>query len=290
MRSKFNALRHFFCPFRLCWYSFIKILNSYSLCISFINPFLLKAVVILVTGNKRYSVEFLRNIHTEAIMQNKNELLSALENCVVEMEDEQVLTVANDYVNAGYDAYEGIEMGLCKGMERVGVLFDEEEYYIPELLLCSDTMYAGIEILQSHIDSENAVAPLKAVVGVVEGDTHDIGKNIFKIMLQSNGFEVHDLGRDVPCTQFVEKAKEIGAHLIGMSTLMTTTMENMEKVIELLKQESLRDDVVVMVGGGPVSRNFSETIGADGYEREASTAAKLAKRLVTEKMGLTNAS
>lgn len=212
--------------------------------------------------------------------------LAALENCVVEMEDEWVVEVAKQYIEAGFDAYTGIEQGLCKGMERVGVLFDEEEYYIPELLLCSDAMYAGIEVLEPHINREDAAAPLKAVVGVVEGDTHDIGKNIFKIMLQANGFEVHDLGRDVPCSAFVEKAREVGAHLVGMSTLMTTTMENMGVVVKQLQSESLRDQVIVMVGGGPVSRSFSESIGADGYEREASAAAKLAKQLVIEKLNI----
>lgn len=217
---------------------------------------------------------------------DQNSLLSALENCVVEMADDQVVAVANQYIQAGFDAYTGIEQGLCKGMERVGVLFDEEEYYIPELLLCSDAMYAGIGVLEPHIDRSQLSTPLKAVVGVVEGDTHDIGKNIFKIMLQANGFEVHDLGRDVPCSTFVEKAQELGAHLVGMSTLMTTTMDNMGKVVTQLQEASLRDQVIVMVGGGPVSRSFSEAIGADGYEREASAAAKLAKQLVCEKLQL----
>lgn len=216
-------------------------------------------------------------------MTDKDALLKALKDCVVDMEDEQVVEVAKAYVAAGYDAYEGIEMGLCKGMERVGELFDDEEYYIPELLICSDAMYAGISILQEHIVKTGDEMPLKAVVGVVEGDTHDIGKNIYKIMLQANGFEVHDLGRDVPCEQFVAKAVEIGADLVGMSTLMTTTMSGMNKVVELLQAADVRKDVVVMVGGGPVSQSFAVSIGADGYEREASTAAKLAKKLVLAK-------
>jgi dimethylamine corrinoid protein len=217
-------------------------------------------------------------------MSDKIAFLKALENCVIEMEDEKVAEVAQAYLAANFDAAEGIEMGLCKGMEQVGVLFDEEEYYIPELLICSDAMYAGIGVLEPHIVKKEGNRVLKAVVGVVEGDTHDIGKNIFKIMLQANGFEVYDLGRDVPCERFVEKAKEVGAHLVGMSTLMTTTMDNMSAVIELLKTADIRQNTIVMVGGGPVSRSFSELIGADGYEREASAAAKLAKRLVAEKL------
>lgn len=216
--------------------------------------------------------------------KRKEELLNELENCVVNMGDEEVKEVANKYISEGFDAYEGIDKGLCKGMERVGDLFDKEEYYIPELLICSDAMYEGINILKEHIAASENRHKLRAVVGVVEGDTHDIGKNIYKIMLESNGFEVYDLGRDVPCEAFVQKAIEVKAHLIGMSTLMTTTMENMGRVIESLKEKSLRDDMVVMVGGGPISKSFADKIGADAYEREASRAAKLAKDLVMAKL------
>ena len=124
---------------------------------------------------------------------------------------------------------------------------------------------------------------LKAVVGVVEGDTHDIGKNLFKIMLETQGFEVYDLGRDVPPDDFVAKAKEVGANLIGLSTLMTTTMVNMEITIKKLKEAGIRDDVVVMIGGGPISNEFAMKIGADGYEPEASRAAETGKRLIMKK-------
>jgi len=214
----------------------------------------------------------------------KEKLLKELSDCVVEMEEEEVVDVANEYINQGFNAYEGIDKGLAHGMEKVGVLFDEEEYYIPELLICSDAMYAGIEVLKGHIKTEENEDKMKAVIGVVEGDTHDIGKNIFKIMLEATGFEVYDLGRDVPCDDFVRKAEEVGANLVSMSTLMTTTMENMKVVIEKLKESGIRDQVIVMVGGGPISRSFAESIGADGYEREASKAAKLAKSLVGGKV------
>lgn len=168
-------------------------------------------------------------------------------------------------------------------MEEAGRLYEEEEYYIPELLLCSEAMYAGMDVLKPHIKREETEERYEAVVGVVEGDTHDIGKNIFKIMLETTGFEVHDLGRDVPPIEFIKKAKEIGADLIGLSTLMTTTMDNMKVVIELLEKEKMREDLVVMVGGGPVSQSFADKIGADGYSAEASRAARLAKKLVKEK-------
>lgn len=213
-------------------------------------------------------------------MELKEKLLKELCSCVVDMEDEKVEDVAREYIENNFDGYEGIKDGLAIGMEEAGQLYEEEEYYIPELLICSDAMYAGIDILKSNIKGDSRKEKYKAVVGVVEGDTHDIGKNLFKIMLETAGFEVYDLGRDVPSIDFINKAKEVGASLIGLSTLMTTTMENMENVITLLKEENIREDVIVMVGGGAISQSYANKIGADGYAREASKAAKLAKELV----------
>ena len=213
----------------------------------------------------------------------KEKLLKDLAESVVDMEEDDAVQVANDFIESGYDAYEGISNGLAVGMDEAGKLYEEEEYYIPELLMCSDAMYAGMDVLKPHLKYDETEEKYKAVVGVVEGDTHDIGKNLFKIMLETTGFEVYDLGRDVPPSEFINKAKELGAKLIGLSTLMTTTMDNMEIVINLLKEEGIRDDVVVMVGGGPISQSFADKIGADGYAPEASRAARLAKDLVRGK-------
>ncbi|MEY8304478.1 corrinoid protein [Anaerosalibacter bizertensis] len=213
----------------------------------------------------------------------KEKLLNDLAESVVDMEEDDAVQVANDFIESGYDAYEGISNGLAVGMDEAGKLYEEEEYYIPELLMCSDAMYAGMDVLKPYLKYDETEEKYKAVVGVVEGDTHDIGKNLFKIMLETTGFEVYDLGRDVPPSEFINKAKELGAKLIGLSTLMTTTMDNMEIVINLLKEEGIRDDVVVMVGGGPISQSFADKIGADGYAPEASRAARLAKDLVRGK-------
>lgn len=213
----------------------------------------------------------------------KEELLKKLASCVVEMEDEEVIDIANEYIANEFEAYEGISKGLAAGMEEAGKLYEEEEYYIPELLLCSDAMYEGINILKPHLKKDSTKESYKAVVGVVEGDTHDIGKNLFKIMLETSGFEVYDLGRDVPCEKFINKAKELDADLIGLSTLMTTTMDNMQKIINMLKEEDIRDEFVVMVGGGPISQSFANKIGADGYAHEALKASKLAKELINKK-------
>ena len=196
------------------------------------------------------------------------------------MEDEEVVDVANEYVEAGYPALDGIMEGLVDGMNKASDLYDEEEYFVTDLLLCSDAMYSGIDILKPHLPvEENKGEKPKIVIGVVEGDTHDIGKNLVKIMLDTAGFEMYDLGRDVPLDNFVDKAIEVGASLICMSTLMTTTMDGMRIVIEKLKEKGIRDNVKVMVGGSPISQKYANEIGADGYSANAVGAVKLAKRL-----------
>lgn len=212
--------------------------------------------------------------------KSKEELLEKLSECVVDMEDEEVVDVANEYVEAGYPALDGIMEGLVDGMNKASDLYDEEEYFVTDLLLCSDAMYSGIDILKPHLPvEENKGEKLKIVIGVVEGDTHDIGKNLVKIMLDTAGFEMYDLGRDVPLDNFVDKAIEVGASLICMSTLMTTTMDGMRIVIEKLKEKGIRDNVKVMVGGSPISQKYANEIGADGYSANAVGAVKLAKRL-----------
>lgn len=212
--------------------------------------------------------------------KSKEELLEKLSECVVEMEDEEVVDVANEYVESGYPALDGIMEGLVDGMNKASDLYDEEEYFVTDLLLCSDAMYSGIDILKPHLPvEENKGEKLKIVIGVVEGDTHDIGKNLVKIMLDTAGFEMYDLGRDVPLDNFVDKAIEVGASLICMSTLMTTTMDRMRIVIEKLKEKGIRDNVKVMVGGSPISQKYANEIGADGYSANAVGAVKLAKRL-----------
>ena len=212
--------------------------------------------------------------------KSKEELLEKLSECVVEMEDEEVVDAANEYVEAGYPALDGIMEGLVDGMNKASDLYDEEEYFVTDLLLCSDAMYSGIDILKPHLPvEENKGEKLKIVIGVVEGDTHDIGKNLVKIMRDTAGFEMYDLGRDVPLDNFVDKAIEVGASLICMSTLMTTTMDGMRIVIEKLKEKGIRDNVKVMVGGSPISQKYANEIGADGYSANAVGAVKLAKRL-----------
>jgi dimethylamine corrinoid protein len=210
----------------------------------------------------------------------KELLYKDLEEAVVEMDEDKAVETAKRVVEEGLDAYDAIEKGLAVGMERAGQLFDEEEYFIPELLMCSDAMYAGMNILRPHIKQENVAVKQKVVIGVVQGDTHDIGKNLVKIMLETSGFDVTDLGRDIPPLRFVETAKEINASIIALSTLMTTTMDGMGEVVRNLNEQGIRDKFKVIVGGGPISQGFANRIGADGYAHNAADAVKLAKRLV----------
>lgn len=212
--------------------------------------------------------------------KSKEELLEKLSECVVEMEDEEVVDVANEYIESGYPALDGIMEGLVDGMNKASDLYDEEEYFVTDLLLCSDAMYSGIDILKPHLPvEENKGKKIKIVIGVVEGDTHDIGKNLVKIMLDTAGFEMYDLGRDVPLDNFVDKAIEVGASFICISTLMTTTMDGMRIVIEKLKERGIRDNIKVMIGGSPISQKYANEIGADGYSANAVGAVKLAKKL-----------
>lgn len=214
--------------------------------------------------------------------RERGDILKDLMDGVFLMDEALVIKAANEVVEAKYDAYDAINNGLIAGMNKAGVLFDEEEYFVPELLICSDAMYAGIEILRPHLKKSDAQEKHKVVIGVVEGDTHDIGKNLVKIMMDAAGFEVHDLGRNVPLASFVEKAKEVGAKLICLSTLMTTTMDGMATVIEMLKEEGIRDSYKVIIGGGPISQAFANKIGADGYADNAAGAIKLSKSLLAQ--------
>lgn len=218
-------------------------------------------------------------------MNNVSEdLIKKLSESVVEMEEEETVELAKECIENNISAYEAIDKGLAHGMNRAGELYEEGEYYIPELLMCSDAMYSGLEVLKPHLKKNDLGKKHKIVIGVIQGDTHDIGKNLVKIMMETEGFEVIDLGRDVPPRDFVDKAKEIEADIICMSTLMTTTMDGMEEVIKLLKEEGIRDKVTVMIGGGPISQNFADKIGADVYTTDASRAAKRAKKIVEEKV------
>ena len=208
---------------------------------------------------------------------NADSILKELARAVVEMDEAGAVAAAHEAITTGVDPYRAITEGLSAGMREVGELYDRGEYFVPEILICSDAMNAAIAVLKPHIKSRSGRKPVKVIIGVIEGDIHDIGKNIVKIMLDAAGFDVQDLGRDVKAEIFVAAARKAGTGIIGLSTLMSTTMENMSKVVRQLRDAGLRDNFRVMIGGGPTSGAFSEEIGADGFGRNGKEAVELAE-------------
>lgn len=211
---------------------------------------------------------------------NKQELLESIKVSLVEMEEDKVVELCEASLEMSIPVIETINDGLIKGMDEVSMLYEEEEYFLPEVLMCSDAMNRGLDIVKPHLDKSDMADPIKVVIGVVEGDTHDIGKNLVKILMEASGMEVHDLGRDVALDSFVEQAIEFNADIIVMSTLMSTTMDGMKKVIEKLESQNVRDRFKVFIGGGPISQFYADKIGADVYTKDASEAVRVAKQIV----------
>jgi dimethylamine corrinoid protein len=218
-------------------------------------------------------------------MDNKEKILKDLENSVIDGDDKKAISSSNEAIANGVDAYTAISDGLAKGMEVMGEKYEKGTTFIPELLVASDAMYAGMDVLKPHLPKEDSSngPHYRGVIGVMEGDTHDIGKNLVKTMLETAGFTVFDLGRDVPPKRFVETAIKEKVDIICLSSLMTTAVLTMEDVIIMLKREGIRDKVKVMVGGACVSPSFAQRIGADGYASNASAAVAEAKQLLNGK-------
>lgn len=180
----------------------------------------------------------------------------------------------------GQDPKAILNEGLLSGMMIVGEKFKNNEVFVPEVLVAARAMNAGLSILEPKLVEIGNEPVGKAVVGTVKGDLHDIGKNLVTMMLKGAGFEIHDLGVDVSPEAFVNKAEEVGADIIGMSALLTTTMPNMGAVVEELKNRGLREKYIVMIGGAPVTEGFAQQIGADYYTPDAATCAEVAKKTV----------
>ena len=191
-----------------------------------------------------------------------------------------VKTLVQQALDEGMDAKEILESGLLDGMMIIGGKFKRNEVFVPEVLVAARAMNAGMTILEPMLVEMGNEPVGKAVVGTVKGDLHDIGKNLVVMMLKGAGFEVHDLGVDVEPTAFVEKAEEIGADVIGLSALLTTTMPNMKDVLTLMEGKGIREKYIVMIGGAPVNDSFAKEIGADFYTADAATAAEAAREAV----------
>ena len=208
----------------------------------------------------------------------KEALFQMLTEAVLNGDAPLAIEASNKVLDEKIDAYEAIIKGCARAMQIAGEKFERNEIYIPELLISARAMNAAIDILKPYITTDIKADAGKIIVGVVEGDIHDIGKNLVKLMLEVSGFEVIDLGRDVPTEKFIENALEADADLIGLSALMTISMETMREVVNNVKKRGIR--AKIMVGGAPVSQKFADEIHADGYASDAVSAARLAKQLI----------
>jgi 5-methyltetrahydrofolate--homocysteine methyltransferase len=187
-------------------------------------------------------------------------------------EDERVGELTRAAIADKLPSKQILDEGLLAGMTAIGKRFREHEIFLPDVLLAARAMYAGLDELKPLLLEEGVPGRGKVIIGTVRGDIHDIGKNLVGIMLRGAGYEVIDLGSDVPPEKFVDAARETGAKIVGMSTLLTTTMPVMAEVVELLGGEGMRDGLKVIIGGAPVNKDFADSIGADEYGYDGASA------------------
>ncbi len=214
-----------------------------------------------------------------ATEERKQEILEKLKNAVIQFDEDAAKEGAEETLKEGINPNDAIFNGLVSGMEEVGRLFESQEYFVPELLMSADALYVGLDILKPHVKQLDLGVKGSVVIGTVEGDVHDIGKNIVKMMFDVAGFEVYDLGKDVPLDKFVEEQIKTDSELVCLSAMMTTTMVGMKKVIDDLKAKN--PDIKIMIGGAPVSKDIAEKWGADGYSADANNALKDAINMVS---------
>jgi len=206
--------------------------------------------------------------------------LENLKQKVIDGDAKGVAALTQQGLDEGIPAQSILNDVLIPGMGVVGQLFEKNEYFVPELLLAARAMYAALALLRPRLQAGEYKSAGKAIVGTVQGDLHDIGKKLVMIMLEGSGFEVVDLGTDVPAERFVEAVKEGSSQIVGLSALLTTTLPGMEKTVRAIKEYDPSGKVKVIVGGAPVTQAFADSIGADGYGRDATAAVTLAQKLI----------
>ena len=206
-------------------------------------------------------------------------VFSILSKAVQEGDNKTVVQTVKEGLNAGTPAIDLLEKGLVPGVQALGQLFKDGQVYLPEILISTRAMNMGVEELKPHLGDMDIHTKGTVVLGTVEGDMHDIGKNLVGLMLTSNGFNVVDVGVDVSADSFVSAAKENKADIVAMSALLTVDMTCMPQVVEALKKEGLKDRVKVMIGGAPITREFADSIGAEGFAEDCASAVGEASRL-----------
>lgn len=215
----------------------------------------------------------------------KEEIFEDLFRAIVDLDREKGQRAANELVKEKLNPLEGIGKGLSKGMKVIGEKFERLEIFLPELLMAADVFNSAMKILEPQISAadKNKIRKGMVVIGTVKGDIHEIGKDIVAMLLETAGFSVRNLGKDVPASTFLEEAEKTKADIIGMSSLLTTTMLGQKELIDILKATGDRDKYIVMIGGAPTSQAWADEIGADGYGKTAEDALSLALELVSKK-------
>ncbi|UCE44844.1 MAG: corrinoid protein [Methanobacteriota archaeon] len=216
-------------------------------------------------------------------MADEKKLMKALADAILSYDSAAAEAAAKEAIKRGLDPLEAIEKGLSPAIEEVGKKFEKMEIYLPELMLAADAMRSSMSLLLPLIPKGKALSKGTVVIGTVQGDIHEIGKNIVSNMLMANGFEVVDLGVDVKTSAFVDEARKSNAKIIGASALMSSTIGSQKDIVDYLTSMKVRKKHAVMVGGGPTTGEWSKEIGADGWGEDAATTVKLANRLVKRK-------
>jgi len=212
-----------------------------------------------------------------------NEILTKITRSLVECEPDKTEALTKEALDTGAEPLEIINDGLVPGMEIVGQKFQSGEYFLPQMVIAANAMQQAMELLEPELHARKQVSESEGtvVIGTVKGDIHEIGKSLVATMMSAHGFRVYDVGVDVAAETFVDKVKETGANLVGLSALLTTTMTAQREVIQALEEAGIRDQVKVLVGGAPVTQEWANTIGADGYAEDVIGAVDLGKRLVS---------
>ena len=215
-------------------------------------------------------------------MADAERIYEAMRKSIENYDSDAAVAAAEEAVAAELDLLEAVEKGFAGPIRELGEAFDRMEIFLPELTLGADAMKAGVAVLEKALDEQGAKLKKKAVVviGTVEGDIHDIGKSVVATLLQANGYEVYDLGVEVPSTRIIDAAESYNADVIAMSALLSTTMLYQRDVIELLKNKGTRDNYYILVGGAPVTQSWAEEIGANGFANDAFEAVQLLDREV----------
>ena len=210
-------------------------------------------------------------------MGTAEEIYAKMQASIKDYDRDAAAAAAQEAVEAGLDPLVAVEKGFAEPIRELGEAFDRMEIFLPQLVMAADAMKTGMAVIEEAMKASGSALEKKGtvVLGTVEGDIHDIGKTVVGAMMQANGYEVHDLGVEVPSTRFIQAAEELGADIIAMSALLSTTMLFQRDVIELLQNKRVREEYYIIVGGAPVTQSWADEIGADGFARDAVEAVKV---------------